>query len=115
MTYKDFLNWSQQMIGEAVTAELKKENAGHNSAYLYPTFCEIERERVRQITADTTGNEFIYQMFVTELDNHEYRYSLDVISTLRDLSISNDMVSENQNLKHGLHKAEEELMKGVEY
>ena len=45
------------------------------------------RELQEAIGADPTGRGFIYEMFRTELSNHEYAYTQDVSETLDCLGI----------------------------
>ena len=63
------------------------------------TFKRIREERQAAIEADTTGAGFIYQMFRTELNNHEFSYTADINS--------------NPALKAGLIAAIDKINAGV--
>lgn len=65
------------------------------------------RELLEQIKADMTGDGFIYQMFDTELANHEYSYTHDITDALRAVGIGVEDINANKNLLHGLQKAME--------
>ncbi len=72
----------------------------------------LERQRKEMsdaIAADKTGNGFIYQMFLKELNNHEYGYTGDVEDTLETLGYDWSDVETNNALRHGLTKACEEI------
>ena len=57
------------------------------------------------IVADKTGDGFIYQMFLTELQNHEYSYTGDSEETLDALGYTIDDIYGNIRLLHGFKKA----------
>ena len=57
------------------------------------------------ITADTTGDGFIFDMFVYELANHEYCITYDLEETLDALGLTPEEVNADELLKHGLNKA----------
>lgn len=63
------------------------------------------------IEADKTGEGFIYQMFLYELDNHEYGYTGDTEDTLDALGYTAEEVLGNPRLKRGIEKAVTEIMK----
>lgn len=64
-----------------------------------------EKELKDAIQRDTTGEEFIYDMFNYELANHEYCITLDVSDTLDALNLTIEEVDENPLLLKGLKKA----------
>ena len=64
-----------------------------------------EKELWEHINADKTGDGFIYDMFLYELDNHEYIITYDVEETLDALGLSRADIEHNPALKHGLKKA----------
>ena len=58
---------------------------------------------------DETGEGFIYEMFLDELDNHEYGYTRDTEDTLYALGYTADEVLGNPRLKRGIEKAVTEI------
>lgn len=66
------------------------------------------------IAEDKTGDGFIYEMFLYELNNHEFGYTGDTEDTLGALGYTVDEVMNNPQLKHGLEKAAGEIMKSDE-
>ena len=62
------------------------------------------------ITADKTGQAFIYDMFIFELNNHEYIYTGDVQDTLDSLGITSEHLLKISQLKKGLQLACEKIM-----
>lgn len=74
------------------------------------TFKRIQEERTAAIEADKTGNGFIYEMFLYELNNREYSYTQDVDETLAALNITADDLENNTALQHGLDKAIETII-----
>ena len=73
------------------------------------TFERIHNERRAAIAADLTGTGFIYEMFLYELNNHEYSYTGDVTETLDALNITAEEVNGNAALQAGLKKAVDEI------
>lgn len=69
------------------------------------TFRRIQDENDAAIKADTTGDGFIYQMFLYELNNHEYSYTGDVDDTLTALGLTWEEMADNPALLNGLNKA----------
>jgi len=63
------------------------------------------KEMKESIEADKTGNNFIYDMFYYELNNHEYGYTGDVEQTLESLDLTAKQVQENPILLYSLRKA----------
>lgn len=61
------------------------------------------------IEADETGEGFIYEMFLYELDNHEYGYTGDTEDTLDALGYTAEEVIGNPRLKRGIEKAATEI------
>lgn len=57
------------------------------------------------ITADTTGDGFIFDMFVYELANHEYCITYDLEDTLDALGLTAEQINADKRLSHGLNKA----------
>lgn len=66
------------------------------------------------ITADTTGDGFIFDMFVYELANHEYCITYDLEETLDALGLTPEEVNADELLKYGLNKAIKYYLKNYE-
>lgn len=75
-------------------------------------FARIRDERQAAIKADTTGTGFIYQMFLYELNNHEFSYTQEVDDTLNTLGITDDELNSNPALKAGLIAAIDKINAG---
>ena len=69
------------------------------------TFRRIQEEEAAAIAADLDGTGYISQMFLYELQNHEYSYTGDIDDTLDALNISNKDLAENPALLAGLNAA----------
>ena len=66
------------------------------------------------IAADTTGDGFIFDMFVYELANHEYCITYDLEETLDALGLTPEEVNADEPLKQGLNKAIKYYLKNYE-
>lgn len=66
-------------------------------------------EMAAAIAEDKTGEGFIYEMFLYELDNHEYGYTGDTSDTLEALGYTAEQVLESPCLKRGIEKAVTEI------
>lgn len=62
-------------------------------------------ELQKAIQADRTGEGFIYEMFVSELYNHEYGYTGNTADTLDALGMDPEDIENSPALSHGLAKA----------
>lgn len=71
----------------------------------------FDRELQEAIAADTTGDGFIYEMFLAELNNHEFGYTMDTEETLDALGYTVDEVLNDPRLKRGIEKAATEICK----
>lgn len=69
------------------------------------TFKRIQDEKRAAIEADHDGTGYIYEMFLYELNNHEYSYTGDVSETLDALHISAEEINSNTALQNGLKAA----------
>lgn len=76
------------------------------------TFNRHEAEREAAIEEDKTGEGFIYEMFLYELENHEYGYTGDTEDTLAALGYTADEVLCTPRLKRGIEKAVTVICKG---
>lgn len=74
-----------------------------------PRFAEmvkrIQREEDEAIENDKTGDGYLYEMFLYELENHEYSYTGDVEETLEALGYTAEEVVNDERLNHALTKA----------
>ena len=73
------------------------------------TFRRNREEMEAAIEEDKTGEGFIYEMFLYELDNHEYSYTRDTEDTLNALGYTAEEVLGDPQLKRGLEKAVAEI------
>ncbi len=67
------------------------------------------REMDEAIAGDESGEGFIYEMFLYELNNHEYGYTYDASDTLRSLGLTLKQIEANPAMKHGWEKAKREI------
>jgi len=77
-------------------------------------FDRHEREHQEATDGDTTGEGYIYEMFLYELANHEYTYTGDLTSTLEALDLTPEDFEKSAPLRNGLRKAKEELWRQEE-
>lgn len=68
----------------------------------FKRFWDAKNEAIKE---DLTGNGFIYQMFLYELQNHEFIITQDPEETLSTLGITEEQLNENPALKNGLEAA----------
>ena len=68
-------------------------------------FARHRRELQEAIAADKTGDGFIYDMFSTELANHEYSYTGDVTDAVNACGLTVEQLNANPALIIGLKKA----------
>ena len=64
-----------------------------------------QQELKDEIEADKTGEGFIYDMFYTELANHEYSYTGDVTDAVNACGLTVEQLNANPALIKGLKKA----------
>lgn len=69
----------------------------------------FDSELASAIAADKTGEGFIYEMFLTELNNHEFGYTRDTEETLDALGYTAEEVLGDPRLKRGIEKAVTEI------
>ena len=72
-------------------------------------FDRHRRELQEAIAADKTGDGFIYDMFYTELANHEYSYTMDLAEGIDACGLTVEQINADPALIHGLKKAADEL------
>ena len=70
----------------------------------------FDRELQSAIADDATGDGFIYEMFLYELENYEYTCTRDLSETLDALDYTLDDIRANPRLNHGLEKARMEVL-----
>ena len=75
------------------------------------TFKRQGEELQEAISQDKTGEDFIYQMFLNELNNHEFGYTGDYEETLDAIGYTWDEVQSDKRLLHGFEKAAKKIMK----
>lgn len=63
------------------------------------------------IAADKTGDGFIFNMFLYELENHEFGYSGSVSDALEALGYTYDQIAADPRLMRGLEKAKKQAYK----
>ena len=68
-----------------------------------------KKEMREAIKNDKTGTGFIYDMFFSELNNHEYGYTFDDIDTIESLGYSREDIEKNSALKNGLQFAKDKI------
>lgn len=78
---------------------------------LHQTTERHSAEMAAAIAEDETGEGFIYEMFLYELDNHEYGYTRDTEDTLDALGYTAEEVLNDPRLKRGIEKAVTEICK----
>ena len=80
-----------------------------NKKALEDLFAKHRRELQEAIAADKTGDGFIYDMFYTELANHEYSYTMDLGEGIAACGLTVEQINADPALIHGLKKAADEL------
>ncbi len=76
----------------------------------YKNMCRRHHEEMAAaIEADKTGEGFIYEMFLYELDNHEFGYTGDTTDALDALGYTAEQVVGDPRLKRGIEKAAMEI------
>jgi len=76
-----------------------------DSQVILDTLTRHDEEHLAAISADTTGQGYIEEMFECELANHEYCYTHDVEPTLDALSVTRDDLEKSEALRSGLKQA----------
>ena len=77
---------------------------------MHETFARHRRELQAAIDADPTGEGFIKDMFLYELENHEYSYTRTAENVLDSLGLSFGDVAADPRLARGLDLAEQEIL-----
>lgn len=74
------------------------------------TLARHHQEFNAAIAADKTGGGFICEMFVTEMNNHEYSYTGDLDDVLSALGLTAHDVVNAPNLKAGMMMAHQRVL-----
>lgn len=84
----------------------------------YPKYKEMTNrhyeEIQNEINNDKDGTGFIKDMFFSELNNHEYGYTMRTDETLEALGITYKVLKENKNLQNGLEIAKKKFIENEE-
>ena len=73
------------------------------------TLVRHSKEKRSAIEADKTGDGFIKDMFLSELRNHEYTYTLETEETIESCGFTEEQVEADPRLKLGLEAAAKQL------
>lgn len=79
---------------------------------LRDTLDSFDAERQAAIDADKTGEGFIFEMFLAELENHEYGYTGDATDALDALGLTAEEVVADERLNRGFTMAHNAIMGG---
>lgn len=71
----------------------------------------LRKEHNDLIASDKTGEGYIKDMFVSELENHEYGYTYELDDTLDTLELTREQIANSPTLSHGLELARKEVLK----
>lgn len=73
------------------------------------TLIRHRKELEAAIEADATGDDFIKDIFLYELRNHEYTYTCEVEETVEACGFTMEQIENDERLRHGLEVAAKEL------
>ena len=76
----------------------------------YELVTDFRQEHKKLIEQDKTGEGYIKDMFLYELVNHEYSYTLELDETLDSLGLTYEQVMKNDALRKGLELAKKEIL-----
>ena len=74
-------------------------------------FKRHDEELEAAIAADSTGKGFIYEMFLNEMENHEYSYTGDLEETLDAVGYTAEDIEKDKRLSVGLLMAHKRVMR----
>lgn len=77
-------------------------------------FNRHHKEMQEEIKKDSTGENFIRDMFAEELANYEYGYTNDIGPALRALGLTINDIEKNEGLKRGLELATKPYMEEIQ-
>ena len=101
----DPLRLSEQIVSIGCGGFVLKEDA----PALKEMWKRHAEERRAAIAADTTGDGYIYDMFLYELQNHEYGYTFSTEDPIEALGYSEEESESTPALKNGLEKAAKKI------
>ena len=70
----------------------------------------FDQELNEAVAGDKTGEGFIYEMFLYELENYEYGCTMDLSETLDALGYTPEDIQADPRLSHGLERARLEIL-----
>ena len=70
----------------------------------------FDQELHEAVAGDKTGDGFIYEMFLYELENYEYGCTMDLSETLDALGYTPEDIQADPRLSHGLERARLEIL-----
>lgn len=70
----------------------------------------FDQELHEAVAGDKTGDGFIYEMFLYELENYEYGCTMDLSETLDALGYTPEGIQADPRLSHGLERARLEIL-----
>jgi len=105
-------------LGLAPTEKSKICRVGSTGGYILKTDSDklydmLSRHEVEMKDAIKTDDDFIFEMFRYELDNHEYSYTGEISDTLSALGLTIKDVETDERLKAGLRKAQDYVIENV--
>ena len=83
-----------------------------DGAKLKDMFDRHDKEMADAIAEDTTGDGFIFDMFLYELANHEYCITYDYEDTFMAVGLTREEIYGNNSLVAGLEKATKKYLEG---
>lgn len=101
-------------LTRANTDQLRRTPGGgfckaSDAQHILDTLRRHQQELDGAIEADTTGEGFIREMFLYELKNHEYGYTLETEDAIRACGLTPEAVEADQRLKRGLELATRQI------
>lgn len=69
-----------------------------------------DKEQADAIAADETGEGFVYEMFLYELENHEFSYTGDPDDAFAACGFSYEEVLQDDKLRRGYYKAASKII-----
>lgn len=69
----------------------------------------FRREQQEAIDADKSGDGFVYQMFYTMLEGHDFCFTLDAEDALEALDMTMEDIESNPKLKRAFERAKRKL------
>lgn len=70
----------------------------------------FDQELHKAVAGDKTGDGFIYEMFLYELENYEYGCTMDLSETMDALGYTPEDIQADPRLSHGLERARLEIL-----